>query len=141
VNLFRAFFYGRALSAKGDPKLALVGGFGLQKRPRWPGDYPAYIPAESNQGWHEEWFYIRNPTGNPFPSFTGAHRVMKESWTWGGGLPQRRCAWGSLRCCYRSMLWRRALMVCGSLAPCSPPGRPIGSQDSQDVGIHQPYGS
>ncbi|RLM64323.1 orf3 [Panicum miliaceum] len=83
ANLFRAFFYGRALSVKGDPELAPVGGFGLQKRARRSGDYPAYTPANSNRGWHEEWFYIRNPVGNPFPSFTGARPMRKDSWTWG----------------------------------------------------------
>ncbi|RLM64283.1 retrotransposon protein, putative, unclassified [Panicum miliaceum] len=66
-----AFFYGWALLAKGDPELAPVGGFSLQKRARRPGDYPAYTPADSNRGWHEEWFYIRNLAGNPFPSFMG----------------------------------------------------------------------
>jgi hypothetical protein len=39
ANLFWAFFYSRALSAKGDPELASVGGFGLHKRVRRPGDY------------------------------------------------------------------------------------------------------
>jgi hypothetical protein len=42
TNLLRAFFYNRALSVKGDPELVPVGGFGLQKRARWSGDYPAY---------------------------------------------------------------------------------------------------
>ncbi|RLM55102.1 hypothetical protein C2845_PM10G10600 [Panicum miliaceum] len=66
ANLFRTFFYGRALVMKGDLELASVGGFGLQKGARRLGDH-------SNRGWHEEWFYISNPAGNPFPSFTGAH--------------------------------------------------------------------
>jgi hypothetical protein len=83
VNLFQAFFYGRALSAKGDLELAPVRGFDLQKRARRSGDYPVYTPADSNRGWHEEWFYIRNVAGHPFPSFTGACPVRKDSWTWG----------------------------------------------------------
>jgi hypothetical protein len=89
ANLFRAFFYGQALLAKGDPKLASVGGFGLQKRARRLGDYPVYTAADSNRGWHEEWFYIKNPAGNPLPSFTGAFPVRKESWTWGTLTPEK----------------------------------------------------
>jgi hypothetical protein len=34
ANLFLTFLYGQALSTKGDLELALVGGFGLQKRAR-----------------------------------------------------------------------------------------------------------
>jgi hypothetical protein len=54
------YFYARALTVKRDPLPAAVEGFGLQKRPRPVGDYPAYTPADSNWGWHEYWFYIRN---------------------------------------------------------------------------------
>jgi hypothetical protein len=83
ANLFRGFFYGRALSAKGDPELTLVEGFGPQKRAHRSGDYPAYTPTDSNGGWREEWFYIRNSAGNPLPSFTVACHIRKDSWTWG----------------------------------------------------------
>jgi hypothetical protein len=96
VNLFRAFFHTRGLSVKGDPKLAPVGCFGLQKKPHLLGDYPAYTPADSIRGWHEEWFYIRNPTEMLFPVFTGAHPMRKESWTW-APLLRRRHVWGSSR--------------------------------------------
>jgi hypothetical protein len=60
TNIFRAFFHGRRRTVKGDPELTAVGDFGLEKRPHLLGDYPAYSPADSNRGWHEEWFYIRN---------------------------------------------------------------------------------
>jgi hypothetical protein len=53
VNIFRAFFHGRGLTVKGNPLHAPVGGFGLQKRFCSLGDYPAYTPTDSNQGWHE----------------------------------------------------------------------------------------
>jgi hypothetical protein len=56
---------------EGDSELAPIEGFGLQKKARGPGDYLAYTPADLNRGWHEEWFYIRKPAGNPFLSFTG----------------------------------------------------------------------
>jgi hypothetical protein len=78
VNLFRAF-HGRGLTVKGDSELAPVGGFGLQKRPRSLEDYPAYSPADSNQRFHEGWFYIRNLAKAPFPAFTGARPVKQNS--------------------------------------------------------------
>jgi hypothetical protein len=53
ANLFQAFFHGRGLTVKGNPLHAPVGGFGLQKRFCSLGDYPAYTPTDSNQGWHE----------------------------------------------------------------------------------------
>jgi hypothetical protein len=56
---------------KGDLGLSLVGSFGLQKKPRKLGDYPAYTPVDLNRGWHEEWFYIRNPAEAPFQVFMG----------------------------------------------------------------------
>ena len=42
-----------------------------------------YSPCDSNQGWHGEWFYIRNPAMAPFPVFTGRRPEKKESWSWG----------------------------------------------------------
>jgi hypothetical protein len=45
---------------KEDAELAPVEVFALQKRGGRSGGYPAYTPAKSNQGWHEEWFYIKN---------------------------------------------------------------------------------
>ena len=47
------------------------------------GSYPAYIPCDSNWGWHGEWFYIRNPSEAPFPSFTGRRPEKQDSWSWG----------------------------------------------------------
>ncbi|RLN28129.1 hypothetical protein C2845_PM05G20460 [Panicum miliaceum] len=82
ANLFRTFSYVRALSLKGEGKLAPVGGFGLQKRGGRSGDYPAYTLTESNRGWHEKWFYFRNLAEKPFQAFTGAHPEKKDSWTW-----------------------------------------------------------
>jgi len=45
--------------------------------------YPAYSPYDSNQGWHGEWFYIRNPAETPFSMFTGERPERRESWSWG----------------------------------------------------------
>jgi hypothetical protein len=70
----------------GDLLPAPVGGFGLQKRSRSLGDYPAYTPADLNRGWHEEWFYIRNPVEAPFSAFMGARPLKQNSWTGGPGL-------------------------------------------------------
>jgi hypothetical protein len=81
ANLFRAFFHGQGLIVKRDPELTPVGGFGLQKRPCPLGDYAVYTPANSNRGWHKEWFYIRNPAEMPFQAFMGERPVKKNSWT------------------------------------------------------------
>ena len=70
VDLFWRIFSGRALSEGKPPRIALVSGFALQKRPKPSVPYPAYSPSDSNRGWHGEWFYIRNPTEAPFPPFT-----------------------------------------------------------------------
>jgi hypothetical protein len=50
VNLFRAFFRDRGLTVKGDPELAPVRGFGLQKKPRPSGDYPTYTLRIQTEG-------------------------------------------------------------------------------------------
>jgi hypothetical protein len=75
AGLFRAFFLGRSLNVKRDPLPVTFGGFRLQKRSLSVGDYSAYTPTDSNRGWREKWFYIRNSAGVPFPVFTGARPV------------------------------------------------------------------
>ncbi|RLM73906.1 hypothetical protein C2845_PM15G04270 [Panicum miliaceum] len=81
---FRAFFYGKTSPAKGESSSAApVGGFGLQRRPRHDDVYPEYTPADTNNGWHGDWFYIRNPPEAPFPEFHGERPVRDLSWTWG----------------------------------------------------------
>ena len=47
------------------------------------GSYPAYIPCDSNQGWHGEWFYIRNLVEAPFPAFNGGRPERQDSWSCG----------------------------------------------------------
>ena len=69
------------------PEVAPVWGFALQRKPSAGGSYPAYIPCDSNRGWHGEWFYIRNPVEAPFPAFIGGRPEKRDSWSWG---PSRR---------------------------------------------------
>ena len=40
---------------------------------------------DNNWGWHDEWFYIRNPSGREeaFLVFTRNAPEKRESWTWG----------------------------------------------------------
>ena len=83
VDFFRWIFIGQALSEGKPPRIALVGGFALQKKPRPLGSYTAYSPYDSNWGWHGEWFYIRNPAEAPFMSFTGRRPERRESFSWG----------------------------------------------------------
>ena len=71
ADFFRQLFSGRALSMGNPPKVAPVGVFTLQRKPSAGGSYPAYIPCDSNRGWHREWFYIMNPMEVLFPAFTG----------------------------------------------------------------------
>ena len=66
--------------SEGKPlRIAPVGGFMLQKKPSASDAYPAYSPYDSNQGWHGEWFYIRNPAEVPFLQFTGKRLERRES--------------------------------------------------------------
>ena len=83
VDLFWRIFTGRAWSEGKPPRTASVGGFALQKKSRPPGSYPAYSPYDSNQGWHGEWFYIRNLVEASFPLFTRRKPKRQESWSWG----------------------------------------------------------
>ena len=71
------------MTAWNPAKIASAGGFALQRKPSAGGSYPAYIPCDSNRGWHGEWFYIRNPTEAPFPVFTGGRLEKQDSWSWG----------------------------------------------------------
>ena len=59
-------------------------------KPRPSGTYPAYYPCNSNQGWHGEWFYIRNPTEAPFPPFIKRRPERQESWSWGPSSRQNK---------------------------------------------------
>ena len=70
MDLFRWIFSERALSKGKPPRITPVGGFALQKRPKSSVPYLAYSPSDSNRGWHDKWFYIRNPAEAPFPMFT-----------------------------------------------------------------------
>jgi hypothetical protein len=60
----------------------------MQKRSR-SSMHLAYTHADLNRGWHEECFYIRNPAGAPFSTFTGARPVKQNSWTWGPPTPEK----------------------------------------------------
>ena len=78
-DLFRRIFSGRALSEGKPPRIAPVGGFALQKKPKSSVPYPTYSPCDSNREWHSEWFYIRNPAEAPFPTFTEKRPERRES--------------------------------------------------------------
>jgi len=72
------------------PEATLVGGFALQKKPSMGGSYPMCIPCDSNQGWHGEWFYIRNLAEAPFPPFTGRRPEKLDNWSWGLASRQKK---------------------------------------------------
>ena len=91
VDLFREMFVGRPVtlrrdagSLRSEAVIAPVGGFGLQRKPG-KASYPRYTPVDNNRGWHDEWFYIRNPSSREeaFPVFTRNALEKRESWTWG----------------------------------------------------------
>ena len=69
--------------AGNSAETALVGRFALQRKSSAGGLYLTYTPCDSNQGWHGEWFYIRNSVGAPFLAFTGGRLVKQKSWSWG----------------------------------------------------------
>ena len=70
--------------------IALVGGFALQKKLSASSLYPMYNPYDSNQGWHGEWFYIRNPVEVPFLPFIGRRSERQESWSSGPASRQKK---------------------------------------------------
>ena len=65
-------------------------GFGLQRKPG-KASYPQYTPVDNNRGWHDEWFYIRNPSSREeaFPVYTRNAPEKRESWTWGASRRQK----------------------------------------------------
>ena len=54
ADFFRRLFCGRALTVGNPAEIVSVGGFALQRKPSMGGSYPAYIPCDSNRGWHRE---------------------------------------------------------------------------------------
>ena len=83
ADFFRRLFSPRALTV-GDPaEVAPVGGFTLQRKPGVGDSYPAYLPCDSNRGWHGECFYIKNLAAATFPVFTGGRPEKQDSWSWG----------------------------------------------------------
>jgi len=91
VDIFQEMFVGRpvtlrreARTSRSETTITPVGGFGLQQRPG-KTSYPRYIPVDSNRGWHDEWFYIRNPSRREeaFPAFTRSAPEKQDSWIWG----------------------------------------------------------
>ena len=78
VDLFREMFVGRPVTLRRDAgasrseaSIVPVGGFGLQRKPG-KASYPRYTPVDNNRGWHDEWFYIRDPScrEEALPAFT-----------------------------------------------------------------------
>jgi len=71
-------------------EIVLVGGFALQRKLSVGGSYPAYLPCDSNHGWHGEWFYFRNLAETPFSTFTSERSEKQESWSWGCARKERK---------------------------------------------------
>ena len=46
---------------------------------------------DNNRGWHDEWFYIRNPSRREeaFPVFTKSSPEKQDSWIWGASRRKR----------------------------------------------------
>jgi hypothetical protein len=61
----------------------VVGGVAVQLRAKLSTAYPWVKAPTSLKGWHEQWFYICNPTGGPHPRFTGGIPRKADAWKWG----------------------------------------------------------
>ena len=83
VDLFRWIFSGRALFEGKLPRTAPVGGFTLQKKSKPSAPTLRTPPMTPIGGWHDLWFYIRNPVEAPFLSFTKRRPERRGSWLWG----------------------------------------------------------
>ena len=73
-NLFRFQFILKAYKNK------VVGGAGLQLRGGRSQRYINLPLKTSLRGWHEEWFYISNPSPS-LPPYDGHAPVVRESWS------------------------------------------------------------
>ena len=90
ADFFRRMFSRRALTVGNPAEITPVGGFALQRKSSSGGSYPAYIPCDSNRGWHGEWFYIRNPVEASFPVFTSERLEKQDSWSWGYSCREKK---------------------------------------------------
>ena len=79
-DLFRAFFHGRTWSVQGEEEPTPVGRLALQRRSKHDVDYLDYVLADSNRGWHEEWFYIGNLVGDELLAFMGKRLARIKNW-------------------------------------------------------------
>jgi hypothetical protein len=45
--------------------------------------------ADSNKGWHSEWFYVANPPP-ALPAFSGRFAEKREEWKWGPSAEEKK---------------------------------------------------
>lgn len=60
-----------------------MGAATVQLHTRLPAAYLRVQGPSPLKGWHERWFYIHNPAGDPLPCFTGAAPLKNDAWKWG----------------------------------------------------------
>ena len=68
-----------------------VGCAGIHLRNNRADAYPSMRLSTSNNGWHSQWFYVKDDAAAPLPVFSGC--VIKEapgSWRWGIPVKERK---------------------------------------------------
>ncbi|OEL15050.1 hypothetical protein BAE44_0023931 [Dichanthelium oligosanthes] len=45
--------------------------------------------ADSNKGWHSEWFYVANPPP-ALPAFSGRFAEKRREWSWGPSADEKK---------------------------------------------------
>ena len=79
---------GRGVAFRDDHRAC--GRLQMQRRPG-KTSYPRYTLVDNNRGWHDEWFYIWNPSRREeaFPAFTRSAPEKQDSWIWGASWSKK----------------------------------------------------
>ncbi|KAL6629620.1 hypothetical protein ACP70R_029385 [Stipagrostis hirtigluma subsp. patula] len=84
VNIWANFFDAELLKRKGDLQPVAAGCAGIRLRSGRRNDYIDSWLTESNQGWHGDWFYLKNSVPAGFPEFNfQLFEERPDSWWWG----------------------------------------------------------
>ena len=93
-HLFK-YFFTLALQTKkdaeGNPRAVPIGCASFRLRGTRAREYITMAVTDTNKGWHERWFYLKNTALAPLPEFTG--RLIEEApecWGWGPAAPDKK---------------------------------------------------
>ena len=88
-RLFKHFFDCQLVTKKdtaGNPRAVPIGSASFRLRGGRSRKYISIALTDSNKGWHEQWFYLRNTAATPLPEFTG-NLITAAPEKWHFGVP------------------------------------------------------